>query len=169
MQLLLGYSKDGARTLPQSPAVKNAFCDFKYHAHRKEFMVYCRSRKLVRGDSIAAANEHSQEGASLRVSPYGPHLRRILVPGPHLWDLYECAGVQLRQECGLIMAAQGRAGIAFCCISTGVFHFPSREAAEIAVHTVRGFLRQKTSTEKVIFNVFQDRGHHIYQELLNGN
>ena len=27
--------------------------------------------------------------------------------------------------------------IAFCCISTGVFHFPNERAAEIAVETVR--------------------------------
>lgn len=44
--------------------------------------------------------------------------------------------------------------IAFCCISTGVFGFPKQEAAEIAVKTVRGFL--KNNSIKVIFNVFGD-------------
>lgn len=30
--------------------------------------------------------------------------------------------------------------VAFCCISTGEFHFPNDEAAEIAVKTVTDFL-----------------------------
>jgi O-acetyl-ADP-ribose deacetylase (regulator of RNase III) len=56
--------------------------------------------------------------------------------------------------------------VAFCCISTGEFHFPNREAAEIAVQTVTDFLKQKTSLERVIFNVFKDADAAIYQELL---
>ena len=54
--------------------------------------------------------------------------------------------------------------IAFCCISTGVFGFPQREAAEIAVKTVRAF--RKAHTIKVIFNVFKEDDHEIYKELL---
>lgn len=73
------------------------------------------------------------------------------------------------RSCLELAAEHGLASIAFCCISTGVFHFPNREAAEIAVNTVRGFLRQKTAIEKVIFNVFQDQDKQIYQELLCGN
>ena len=55
--------------------------------------------------------------------------------------------------------------IAFCCISTGVFHFPNRLAAEIAVSTVRKFLVQKTSVKHVIFNVFKDVDAAIYREI----
>lgn len=54
--------------------------------------------------------------------------------------------------------------IAFCCISTGVFGFPKHEAAEIAVKTVRGFL--KNHSIKVIFNVFGDDDYEIYKRLL---
>ena len=57
--------------------------------------------------------------------------------------------------------------IAFCCISTGVFGFPQREAAEIAVRTVRNF--RKTHAIKVIFNVFKEDGYEIYKELLGRN
>lgn len=56
--------------------------------------------------------------------------------------------------------------IAFCCISTGEYRFPNREAAEIAVRTVKEFLGQKTSIRKVIFNVFKDIDAAIYRELL---
>lgn len=61
----------------------------------------------------------------------------------------------------------GIESIAFCCISTGVFGFPQREAAEIAVKTVREFL--KTHNIKVIFNVFREDDYEIYKRLLNGN
>lgn len=58
--------------------------------------------------------------------------------------------------------------IAFCCISTGEFHFPNREAAEIAVRTVREFLDQHPdgSIKKVVFNVFKDLDKEFYEELL---
>lgn len=56
--------------------------------------------------------------------------------------------------------------VAFCCISTGEYRFPNREAAMIAVRTVKEFLDQKSSIRKVIFNVFKDIDAAIYRELL---
>ena len=57
--------------------------------------------------------------------------------------------------------------IAFCCISTGVFCFPPDRAAEIAVQTVRDYLREPGSIRKVIFNVFKDSDLKIYRQLLS--
>lgn len=54
--------------------------------------------------------------------------------------------------------------IAFCCISTGVFGFPQKEAAEIAVRTIQNF--QKSYKIKVIFNVFKESDDKIYRQLL---
>lgn len=59
--------------------------------------------------------------------------------------------------------------VAFCCISTGEFHFPNREAAQIAVKTVTDFLQQASSVQKVIFNVFKDIDAKIYNRLLGAN
>lgn len=56
--------------------------------------------------------------------------------------------------------------IAFCCISTGVFHFPNEEAAKIAVETVRTYRVETGSEIEVIFNVFQELDEEIYQNLL---
>ena len=56
--------------------------------------------------------------------------------------------------------------VAFCCISTGEFHFPNREAAEIAVKTVTDFLRRDVPIKKVIFNVFKDVDETIYRRIL---
>jgi O-acetyl-ADP-ribose deacetylase (regulator of RNase III) len=59
--------------------------------------------------------------------------------------------------------------IAFCCISTGVFHFPNQRAAEIAVETVQKFKSETVSEMKVIFNVFKDLDLEIYRRLLTEN
>ncbi len=63
--------------------------------------------------------------------------------------------LKLAQENGIKSAA-------FCCISTGEFHFPNVEAAKIAVDTVRQY---KGDTE-VIFNVFKNVDYEIYRMLL---
>ncbi len=55
--------------------------------------------------------------------------------------------------------------IAFCCISTGEFHFPRERAAEIAIDTVTEYLKN-AEIERVIFNVFQDRDKELYEKLL---
>ena len=57
--------------------------------------------------------------------------------------------------------------VAFCCISTGVFHFPNKRAAEIAVSTVDSWLSQHPGAiERVIFNVFKDEDKKNYEELI---
>ncbi|MGI5966546.1 protein-ADP-ribose hydrolase [Anaerotruncus rubiinfantis] len=58
------------------------------------------------------------------------------------------------------------ASVAFCCISTGEFHFPNEKAAQIAVETVRAFLDRTGSGMKVIFNVFKEVDYRIYRQLL---
>lgn len=58
--------------------------------------------------------------------------------------------------------------IAFCCISTGEYHFPNQRAAEIAVKTVSEFI-QYSNIERVIFNVFKDKDYEIYRKLLQTN
>lgn len=57
--------------------------------------------------------------------------------------------------------------IAFCCISTGEFHFPQEKAAVIAVQTVTEFLQADIQIEKVIFNVFKEEDYNIYKAILH--
>lgn len=73
------------------------------------------------------------------------------------------------RSCLELAAEHGLESIAFCCISTGEFHFPNQEAAEIAVRTVTDFLRQDTSIKKVIFNVFKDNDETIYRRILGAD
>ena len=66
----------------------------------------------------------------------------------------------------LELAAENKLeSVAFCCISTGEFHFPNDKAAQIAVDTVKEFMQQETSVKKVVFNVFKDLDKEIYRKL----
>ena len=70
----------------------------------------------------------------------------------------------------LELAAENKLeSVVFCCISTGEFHFPNDLAAEIAVRSVKEFLKKQTSVKKVIFNVFKDLDKEIYARLLGAN
>lgn len=73
------------------------------------------------------------------------------------------------RACLELAAERGLESVAFCCISTGVFHFPNQPAAEIAVETVRAFLEKQTSVKRVIFNVFRDLDKAIYERLLTSD
>lgn len=57
--------------------------------------------------------------------------------------------------------------VAFCCISTGVFHFPNQRAAEIATATVRSWLSvHPDAMDRVIFNVFKDKDKEYYERFI---
>ena len=61
----------------------------------------------------------------------------------------------------------GLKSVAFCCISTGLFRFPNKRAAEIAVHTAASWLKENPdSLDRVVFNVFKDEDRLYYEELL---
>ena len=61
----------------------------------------------------------------------------------------------------------GLRSVAFCCISTGVFRFPGRRAAQIAVATVRAWLaRHPGAVDRVVFNVFRDEDRGYYEREL---
>ena len=69
----------------------------------------------------------------------------------------------------MILAGENNIGIiAFPNISTGVYHFPKKIAAEIAIRTVREFLENNDKMEKVIFCCFDEENFSIYQSILTG-
>lgn len=79
----------------------------------------------------------------------------------HCTQLADCYS-----SCLGLAADNGLTSIAFCCISTGEFRFPQKEAAEIAVRTVSDFLREDSRIEMVVFNVFKQEDYDIYRKLL---
>ena len=66
------------------------------------------------------------------------------------------------RSCLDLARQHGIKSVAFCCISTGVFHFPKDHAARIAVETVRRY----RGDCKVIFNVHSQENYAIYRRLL---
>lgn len=70
------------------------------------------------------------------------------------------------KSCLSLAGENGIKSLAFCCISTGEFHFPNDLAAEVAVKSVRDFKKKDNRVSKVIFNVFKDDDKKIYEKLL---
>jgi len=70
------------------------------------------------------------------------------------------------RSCLELAEENGCRSIAFCCISTGVFGFPQKRAAEIAVQTVCDYRAETSSNIEVIFNVFKNVDYEIYRDLL---
>ncbi len=78
----------------------------------------------------------------------------------HCNELSDCY-----RSCLKLAADSGLKSIAFCCISTGVFHFPQNKAAKIAVQTVQDYIKEDDRIERVVFNVFKE-DYSIYRRLL---
>lgn len=70
------------------------------------------------------------------------------------------------RSCLELAAAYRLKSIAFCCISTGEFHFPNEAAAQIAIQTVKDYQKKNPGGMEVIFNVFKDCDYKIYKQLL---
>ena len=130
-------------------------------------------RLRLRCHEIMCAQGHEEPTGQAKITPgYNLPCRYILhTVGPivegELTQDHERQLASCYRSC-LTLAEQYRlASMAFCCISTGVFMFPNRRAAEIATETVRGYLDATGSRMKVVFDVYKDEDLKIYQELLS--
>ena len=124
-------------------------------------------------EEMMEAQGHAEPTGQAKITPaYTLPCRYVLhtvgpIVGGHLTETHCRQLADCYRSCLSLAAENGLKSVAFCCISTGEFHFPNEKAAETAVATVKEFLAQKeTSVEKVIFNVFKDRDREIYEELL---
>lgn len=68
------------------------------------------------------------------------------------------------KSCLKLAKQNGLKSIAFCCISTGEFHFPNKLAAEIAVETIDRYL-SSSALERVVINVFKEEDLNIYRKI----
>jgi O-acetyl-ADP-ribose deacetylase (regulator of RNase III) len=89
--------------------------------------------------------------------------------GP-IWDGGSSGEDQLLRNCYLnslkIAEKLGVKSISFPNISTGVYRFPKRRAAEIAVNAVKQYGETNTGIERVIFVCFDDENFRIYRDLI---
>ena len=126
----------------------------------------------IKCNEIMQAQGHEEETGTAKITPaynlpckYVLHTVGPIISGPlRKEDCDLLAGCY--QSCLELAAGNNVRSVAFCSISTGVFHFPQQRAAEIAVETVKQFLETDSSIDRVIFNVFTDRDLAIYQKLL---
>jgi O-acetyl-ADP-ribose deacetylase (regulator of RNase III) len=77
--------------------------------------------------------------------------------------------VSCYRSCLELAEQNGLSSVAFCCISTGEFHFPNERAAAIAVRAVNDYISETGSGMRVVFNVFKDKDREIYERLLGAN
>ena len=111
---------------------------------------------------------HEEETGKAKITPaYNLPCKYVIhTVGPIISDRVRRSDVELLASCYrscLEVAKQnGLKSIAFCCISTGEFHFPNDQAAAIAIQTVG----QYRGDMEVIFNVFKDVDYEIYRPLL---
>jgi O-acetyl-ADP-ribose deacetylase (regulator of RNase III) len=101
-----------------------------------------------------------------------PAKKVIHIVGPIVQDRLTSEQERQLADCyrnTLDMCAENQLkSVAFCCVSTGVFHFPNRRAAEIAVSEVTRWMNDHPGVmDRVIFNVFKDEDRDIYEELLS--
>ena len=87
--------------------------------------------------------------------------------GGRLTEAHRAQLASCYRSCLETAEQHGLESVAFCCISTGEFHFPRDEAAQIAIQTVQTY--QKHNAIKVIFNVFQESDERLYQRLLGSH
>lgn len=124
-----------------------------------EIMQRKRNREAPPGEAIMTDGFNLP--ASRVVHVLGPMTPRGIVTAGARATLALCYRRSLEMA-----AREGLRSIAFPCISTGVFLFPPKEAAEIATKTVRKWLAANaTSVERVVFCVFKQSDHDIYKSL----
>ncbi|MBR0507099.1 MAG: protein-ADP-ribose hydrolase [Clostridia bacterium] len=121
-------------------------------------------------DAIMRAQGRPEPTGCAKITPgfnlpakYVLHTVGPIVSGP-LTERHKQALAACYSSCLALAAEHGLKSVAFCCISTGVFGFPQREAAEIAVETVAAF--QKEHPIDVVFNVFKEADLRLYRGLL---
>ena len=124
-------------------------------------------------DIMQKQGEYEKTGQAKLTSGYNLPAKYVLhTVGPIIYDKVEESDKELLASCYRncleLAVKNGIKSVAFCCISTGEFRFPNELAAEIAVSTVRTFLKNHPESEiKVVFNVFKDSDFDIYRKILD--
>ncbi len=126
----------------------------------------------IKCNEIMQAQGHDEATGTAKITPgYNLPCKYVLhTVGPIINGELRERDCELLRNCYrscLELAAQNVVeSIAFCCVSTGVFHFPQERAAQIAIETVTEFLEKNQALRQVIFNVFTDKDLEIYKQRL---
>lgn len=153
--------------IPMHTCIDNCIHSYAGIQLRNECAVKMRQLREIHGDDYVQPT-----GVPLLTKGYNlPAEHVIHVVGPVVYGkLHEKEKREL-SDCYInvlnMCRDNGLKSVAFCCISTGVFHFPNETAAHIAVDTVCRWLDENPNEmERVIFNVFKDEDKEYYRKQL---
>lgn len=133
-------------------------------------------------NAIITSQGHLEPIGSAKVTPgfllpapwvlhtVGPQLNPGASPqAKHKNQLASCYKSCLDAAETLPSMSDGRKVVVFCCISTGLFAFPSDLAASIAVEAVISWYRDHPSTTitDIIFDTFLEKDWSLYQDILS--
>ncbi|KAK6211211.1 Appr-1-p processing enzyme family protein [Colletotrichum tabaci] len=135
--------------------------------HECHAVMASRARDIAPGEAIVTGGYCLP--ASHVVHTVGPQLQRGSKPtGVQTRQLAQCYRGVLDAVEPLPATPDGRKVVAFCGISTGLFAYPARDAAAVAVDAVADWFadNKDTSITDVVFNTFTEEDHAIYREVL---
>ena len=125
---------------------------------------------------LMAKQGHDEPTGQAKITPafnlpcrYVLHTVGPIIVGGRLTER-DCGLLRSCYRSCLALADEKHLGsIAFCCISTGEFHFPNERAAEIAIQAVKDYKKETKSGIKVIFDVWKNKDYEIYTRLLGAD
>lgn len=123
-------------------------------------------------NDIMAKQGHDEPVGTAKITPaFNLPSRYVLhTVGPYVQSCVTQRDQELLASCYRacldLAEQQGLHSVAFCCISTGEFHFPNEKAARIAIQTVGEHEAVRQNRIRVIFNVFKEQDESIYRRLL---
>ncbi|MGL4282214.1 protein-ADP-ribose hydrolase [Eubacterium aggregans] len=126
----------------------------------------------LRCHGLMEAQGHPEPTGTAKITPgYNlPCQQGLNTVGPIVYGPLQSSDCDLLAQCYRscleLAVAHGVKSLTFCCISTGVFHFPQDQAARIALESVSTFLKIDQTLQQVIFNVFNDTDFNLYKQLL---
>lgn len=125
-------------------------------------------------DIMKAQNHDEPPGGAKITCAYNLPCKFVLhTVGPivygNLTEKHERLLISCYRSCLALADKNNLESLAFCCISTGEFHFPNERAAEIAVKSVKEYKQETASKIKIVFDVFKERDYEIYLRLLGAN
>lgn len=131
-------------------------------------------RQMARKRALWGKNYEEPRGSAMLTPGFNLPCDYILhTRGPHVHR-----GMRVTEEdrqtlassyrsCLDLAAKNGIRSVAFCCISTGTYRFPSDEAAKIAVETVSAWLDEHgAEMDRVLFCVLRDEDRNAYLDIL---
>lgn len=130
-----------------------------------DLLTECRALNGCDTGDAKITNAHGRLGCKKVVHAVGPVYGSAKKKGVHAELLAGCYTRSLQ-----LAVENGCKSIAFSCLSTGVYGYPSEEAAETALRAVKGWLdadgARAGKLERIVFCCFLEKDENAYEKYL---